>query len=194
MNQFNQPNTPMNPINIENLMSRMQQEDMRNKKLMKGIFVLYLALSIMYTLFLVINPDAELTLIDRIAGLCYVVAFLLGSLYFRREYAMYKNMNYTLPLMQLLEKTEKRYRFFSRKWLPVSGVIILINIGVSLSFWHQSTKWIGNTWQDMLITEAIFWTIVLVSGYIGYLRWKARSYPIWKDTKSLLDELKDETS
>ena len=194
MNQFNQANTPMNPINIENLLSRMQQEDTRNKKLMKGVFILYMVMSIMYALFLVVNPDPDLSLIDRISGLCYVFAFLLGSLYFRREYTMYKNMDYTLPLMQLLEKTEKRYRFFSRKWLPVSGVIILINIGVSLSFWHQSTKWIGNTWQDMLITEAIFWTIVLVSGYIGYLRWKARSYPIWKDTKSLLDELKDETS
>ena len=191
MNQFNQPNTPMNPINIENLLSRMQHEDTRNKKLMKGVFILYMVMSIMYALFLVVNPDPDLSLIDRISGLCYVFAFLLGSLYFRREYTMYKNMDYTLPLMQLLEKTEKRYRFFSRKWLPVSGVIILINIGISLSFWHQSTKWIGNTWQDMLITEAIFWTIVLVSGYIGYLRWKARSYPIWKDTKSLLDELKD---
>ena len=191
MNQFNQPNTPMNPINIENLLSRMQQEDTRNKKLMKGVFILYMVMSIMYALFLVVNPDPDLSLIDRISGLCYVFAFLLGSLYFRREYTMYKNMDYTLPLMQLLEKTEKRYRFFSRKWLPVSGVILLINIGISLSFWHQSTKWIGNTWQDMLITEAIFWTIVLVSGYIGYLRWKARSYPIWKDAKSLLDELKD---
>ena len=184
----------MNPINIENLLSRMQQEDMRNKKLMKGVFVIYLVLSIVYALFLVVNPDPDLSLIDRISGLCYVFAFLLGSLYFRREYTMYKNMDYTLPLMQLLEKTEKRYRFFSRKWLPVTGVVVLINVGISLSLWHRPTMWNGSTLERMIITEAIFWTVMFISGYIGYLRWKARSYPIWKDTKSLLDELKDETS
>ncbi len=178
-------------IDLDNLINRTQTEDNRNKNLMKGVFILYLICTILYAILLLFNPDPELTLFDRLGGLCYVMAFLIGTIYFRREYLIYKKLDYTLPLLQLLERTEKRYRFFSRKWIPVILVVVMVDLGISLSFTGQNHLWIQSPLHKFLIIQSVYWIIVFTSGLVGYLIWKKRSYPIWTDAKTLLSELKD---
>jgi glycopeptide antibiotics resistance protein len=178
-------------IDVDNLINRTQKEDERNKNLMKGVFILYVICTVLYSFLLLFNPDPELTLYHRLGGLCYVMAFLIGAIYFRREYKIYKNMDYTMPLLQLLERTEKRYRFFSRKWIPIIVVVILIDLGISLTQHARDYPFIQDVADNVLIIQAGYWILVFVSGFIGYLIWKKRSYPIWKDSKTLLSELKD---
>jgi hypothetical protein len=178
-------------INVDDLINRTQKEDNRNKGLMKGVFILYLVCTILYAILLLFNPDPELTLNDRLGGMCYVAAFLIGTIYFRREYLIYKRMDYSLPLLQLLERTEKRYRFFSLKWIPIIVVVVLIDIGISLSLTGHNHLWVQSPLEKFLIIQLVYWFIVFTSGFIGYLIWKKRSYPIWKDSKTLLWELKD---
>ena len=96
-----------------------------------------------------------------------------------------------MPLLQLLEQSEKRYRFFSSKWLPVIVIVILIDLGICLSLNSQNDIWTGDFIVKLLISQAAFWITMFISGFIGYLIWKKRSYPIWKDSKTLLSELKD---
>jgi hypothetical protein len=179
------------PINLEDLVNRTQKEDSRNKRLMKAVFILYLVCTILYAALLLFNPDPDLTFTDRIGGMCYVAAFLIGTLYFRREYLIYKRMDYCLPLLQLLELTEKRYRFFSLKWIPIIVVVVLIDMGISLSMTGHNHLWVQSPLEKLLIIQLVYWIIVFTSGFIGYLIWKKRSYPIWKDSKTLLSELKD---
>jgi hypothetical protein len=178
-------------IDVDNLINRTQKEDQRNQKLMKGVFILYVICTVLYSILLLFNPDPDLTLFNRLGGLCYVMAFLIGAIYFRREYKIYKNMDYTLPLLQLLERTEKRYRFFSRKWIPIIIVVVLIDMGISLSLTGRNHLWAQDPIEKLLIIQAVYWLIIFTSGFVGYLIWKKRSYPIWKDSKTLLSELKD---
>jgi hypothetical protein len=191
MNQINEIMNGNHPIDVDNLINRTQKEDNRNKGLMKGVFVLYLVCTIMYAIMLLFNPDPDLTLTDRLGGMFYVAAFLIGTIYFRKEYLVYKKMDYTLPLLQLLELTEKRYRFYSRKWIPVIIVVVLIDFGISLSLTGRNHMWSQDPMTKLLIIQALYWVTILISGFIGYLLWKKRSYPIWKDAKTLLSELKD---
>jgi hypothetical protein len=179
------------PIDVDNLINRTQKEDNRNKGLMKGVFVLYLICTILYAVMLLFNPDPDLTLTDRLGGMCYVAAFLVGTIYFRREYLIYKTLDYTLPLLQLLESTEKRYRFYSRKWFPVIVVVTLIDIGISISMTGQTHLWAQTPLHKFLIIQGVYWFFVLGSGFVGYLIWRKRSRPIWRDAKTLLSELND---
>ena len=184
----------MNPtpsIEIENLMSRMQKEDKRKRNYVKTIFIVYLLFSVFLAVLLLINPDPDLDLADRISGLFYIAAFLFGSWYFRREYKMYKNMDYTLPLMQLLEKTEKRYRFFNRKWLPISIIVVLIEIGEIIPYINGFMVWNEEVIHRLFIMQALFLCALTVGASIGYIIWKKRTYAIWKDAKTLLSELKN---
>ncbi|MEI6122749.1 MAG: hypothetical protein WCQ95_03905 [Bacteroidota bacterium] len=191
MNQINEIMNGNHPIDVDNLINRTQKEDNRNKGLMKGVFVLYLICTILYAFILPFNPDPDLTIYERVGGLFYVAAFLIGTIYFRKEYLIYKKMDYTLPLLQLLELTEKRYRFYSPKWIPIIIIVALINVGISLSLTGSHHLWIHEPINKFLFIQATYWLLVFTSGFIGYLIWKKRSYPIWKDAKILLSELKD---
>jgi len=178
-------------IDVDNLIVRTQKEDNRNKRLMNAIFILYLVCSILYAALFLLNPDPELTLMDRMAGMCYVLAFVTGSFFFRREYLIYKKMDYSIPLLQLLEKTEKRYRFFTRKFLPVLVIVTLIDMGISITFMNGRHLQSFSITEKFFMIQAVYWGLMFTSGFIGYLIWRKRSYPIWKDSKTLLSELKD---
>ena len=189
MNQGNEKLNGNHNIDVDNLISRMEKEDGRNKRMMKSIFNLYLVCTVLYTLLFVINPDPALTIYDRLGGLCYVTAFLAGTFFFRREYLALKNTDYSLPLLQLLRQNEVRYRFFSVKWLYMLGIVVLIGIGISFSFSNPGRLMQFSLIEKLVIIQGVYWSILTASGFIGYRLWKKRSYPIWKDSKTLLDDL-----
>lgn len=191
MKDNNKNITPSQPIDTENLIVRMQKEDKRNKKIMKIMFFVYLACTLFYTFLFVINPYPDMSSKDRIAGLYYVLAFVIGTFYFIWEYRNYKKVDYSLPLLMILEKTEKRFRFFGVKWIPILIVVILISFGVSLSYLHYLEYWQATVCEKTLVIQAVYWAIMFISGFIGYLIWRKRSRPIWKDAKTLLEELKN---
>ena len=189
MNQGNEKLNGNHNIDVDNLISRMEKEDGRNKRMMKSIFNLYLVCTVLYTLLFVINPDPALTIYDRLGGLCYVTAFLAGTFFFRREYLALKNTDYSLPLLLLLRQNEVRYRFFSVKWLYMLGIVVLIGIGISFSFSNPGRLMQFSLIEKLVIIQGVYWSILTASGFIGYRLWKKRSYPIWKDSKTLLDDL-----
>jgi hypothetical protein len=182
---------PVTPINTDNLIARMQKEDKRNKRIMKGMFFIYLAFSIIYLYMFVINPDPLLSFTYRISGLCFVLAFVVGTLFFWKRYKKFKNLDYTLPLAQLLEKTAERYKFWGTKWIPVYIVVVLVNIGFTMSYYESYQHWDASPFIKIIVLQAIYWGIMSVGGFIGYLRWRRHSMPIWKGAKTLLEELKN---
>jgi len=174
----------------ENLIARMRKEDNRNKKIMFGMFILYLVFTIFYAILFIFNPDPELSLTDRMAGHSYVLAFIIGTFYFIWEYLIYKKVDYSTPLMTLLKKTVRRYRFFSIKWIPVLIVVLIISYGFTISYVERLASWDASTCNKILTIQAAYWGIMVIAGLIGYLIWRKRSRPIWKDAKTLLEELK----
>ena len=86
MDKINENKNGNHSIDVDNLINRTRKEDQRNQKMMKGVFILYVICTIFYAGLMVLNPDPDLTLYHRLGGLCYVAAFLIGAIYFRREY------------------------------------------------------------------------------------------------------------
>jgi len=181
---------PTNFSDTENLIARMRKEDNRNKKIMFGMFILYLVFTIFYAILFIFNPDPELSLTDRMAGNSYVLAFIIGTFYFIWEYLIYKKVDYSTPLLTLLKKTVRRYRFFSIKWIPVIIVVIIIGYGFTISYVERLAAWDTGTCTKVLTIQAVYWGIMVVAGLIGYLIWRKRSRPILRAAKSLLEELK----
>jgi len=191
MKNTNNYTTPSQPVDTENLILRMQKEDKRNKKIMMGMFFLYHIFSIFYTFLFLINPDPKLTSTDRITGLSFVVAFIIGTIYFIWEYRNFKKVDYSLPIITILEKTEKRYRFFRTKWMPVMIIVSIVSFGITLSYIDQLAYWDVSLFGKILAIQGVYWAIMFIAGIIGYLIWRKRSRPIWKDAKTLLEELRD---
>jgi hypothetical protein len=189
MNQNDEITNGRNTIDADDLISRTQAEDSRNSRMMKSIFYLYLFCTAFYTLLFVVNPDPDLTKLDRLAGLCYVTAFITGTFFFRKEYKALKNVVYAVPLLQLLQQNEVRYRFFSHKWWYVILIVLLIGAGLSISFTNPMRFGMYTTSEKLVVIHGIYWSVLTISGFVGYRIWKKRSWPIWKDSKDLLKEL-----
>lgn len=155
------------------------------------MFFLYLIFSIFYIFLFIINPDPALTSNDRITGLSFVVAFIIGTIYFVWEYRNFKKVDYSLPIITILEKTEKRYRFFRSKWIPVIFIVAIVSFGITLSYVDRLAYWDVSLLGKILAIQGVYWAIMFIAGIIGYLIWRKRSRPIWKDAKTLLEELKN---
>jgi len=187
----NHNTTPSQPVNVDNLISRLQREDKRNKRIMMVMFIIYLAFSLIYLYLFILNPAPSLSFTYRMAGLCFVIAFFIGTVFFWFRYKNLKKLDYTLPLVQVLEKTVERFRFWGAKWIPVLIVVLLVDIGFTISYYHKFEYWDTTFLIKILSIQVIYWGIMLVGGLIGYWRWIKRSKTIWKDAKTLLKELKN---
>ncbi len=187
----NNYNTPSQAVDTENLIARMQKEDRRNKRNMYGLFFVYLAFSLIYFFLFVINPDPLLSAMHRFAGILFVIAFMIGTVFLWFRYKKFKNLDYTLPLVQVLEKTVERYCYWGKKWITVSIIIILIDIGFTISYYAKFEYWDVAFWIKILVIQAFYWGLMALAGFVGYLIWRRRSRPIWRDARKLLDELKN---
>lgn len=178
-----------NSMPDDDFLARVQKEDSRNKNLIKSVLIMYLICTVFYAALFIINPDPELSIYDRLGGIFYVAAFSLGSLYFLYEYRTMKKIDYSLPIKLLLIKTEKRYRFCSLKWIPIIIVVILIDAGISFSFANPERYDFMRSDLKLFYIQLVYWFIMIVSGFIGYIIWRKRSLPIWKNAKAMLKEL-----
>jgi hypothetical protein len=189
MNKMNETGNGNHAIDVDNLITRLQREDIRNKKTLKSVFTLYLVCTVFYAALFVLNPDPDLTFYDRLAGLFYVAAFVTGTMFFRKEYLAYNNIDYTIPLLQLLDRTEKRFRLLSPKLLIAIAIVVLIDLGISFSFSNPNRMVHYSLAEKLLFVQGFYWGTIFISGFIGYLIWRKRSFPIWKESKMLLEEL-----
>lgn len=84
-----------------------------------------------------------------------------------------------------------RYRFLGWRWLIILLILILIDFGISLSYLNPDRLMQFTMSEKLLIIQGVYWSIMVAAGIVGYVLWKKRTYPIWKDSKLLLAELKE---
>jgi hypothetical protein len=189
MNESFKSNQDRMKVNVDDLINRTKAEDQKGSKTLRSVYILYVVLSVFYTLLFVANPDPDLTRYDRIAGLLYVLAFTAGALFFRKEFRMLNRMDYTLPLITLIRGAEVRYRFFGYKWWYLLFIVTLIGAGLSFSFRNPARLTMFSETEKLFFVQAVYWSVIFLSALLGYFHWKKRSYPVWRDAKKLLEEL-----
>lgn len=179
-NKFN------NNENMETLITNLKNEDSRNLKLMKSFRIIYLIFTIIYVLLMVLNPDPNLPLMQRISGLCFVLSFFLFFLIFNKNYKEYKKVDYSLPLAEMLKNAVKRYEMGYKKYLLLLPSIILIDLGLSLSDIFLTPN---ISLMHILAMQIGFFLLMFISAYIGFLIWKNKQKPLRDKAIELLKEL-----
>lgn len=188
MNNKNE-NQSRNPIDLDSLVNELKKKDDRQKTTYRRFYIMLSVFVVIYALLLVVNPDPELTLYHRLAGLSYVMAFVIGAWLFRREHRMIVAVNYADPLLEVLKSAALRYRPFSKRFLPYILVLLFIDLGITLG---GPKRYLPENWTDeqkILMTQVVYWGIMLISAMIGYLLWRVRYRPLWLGLKQMIDEL-----
>ena len=188
MNNKNE-NQSRNPIDLDALVNELKKKDDRQKKTYRRFYVMMSVLVVFYALLLVVNPDPELTFVQRISGLFYVMAFIIGAWLFRKEHRTMASINYADPLLKVLKSAAERYRPFNKRILPWLLVLLFINLGITLS---GPGRYMPENWTDtqrIVVIQVIYWGIMVISAVIGYLMWRVRYRPLWLALKQMIGEL-----
>lgn len=171
---------------IDSLVVNLKKEDLKNLNLMKIFKWIYLVMIIAYTLLMVVNPDSDLKLHNRISGICYVVGFGIFMLIFRKYHKEYSEIDYTVPVVEMLSKATKRYKFRWKSIVITLPSLILIDIGVVLSSYFDTPE---IDWYRVFYFQLFYFTLMFISGFIGYLIWKKKQKPLYEGAMQLLKEL-----
>lgn len=177
-------------MDFESLISEMETTDSKYKKVMRRFQIMFFVFIFFYAGIFIINPDPELTINDRIAGACYVIAFSLFAIQFRNLYKRLKKVNYFDTVKKVLQDAEKRYRLWQKNILLIGVAILLIDAATILILYD---KFIENwtVWQFIAVVQVVFILLVGIGFTIGYFKWRKESRPIWLSTKALLKDLEE---
>jgi hypothetical protein len=175
--------------NMDTLIHKLQSKDREFKKAVGILQIFFFVLMLIYVVVYVFNPDLSLN--QRIGGICYVLAFSLLAFHFRKKHTKYKNVNYSASVKELMTEAEKRYRFWKGNQLISSVLaIILLDVGTYLILIkYSSDKW---SLLQIFFGVQVFYLISAAIGFIiGFINWKKEIRPFWKSLKTMLKEFEE---
>lgn len=179
---------------LDQVVDQLKHLDNKNKKLMYRMFILYLLFALFYLGLLILNPDPELTLENRIQGIMYVLIFVVAALFFRHHYRKTYKADYTAPVLKMLEDARDRYRLLR----PGKIWFMLFIIGVTdivVTWALVDDHFFPESWSQLkviLSIQAGYFATMGISFLVGYLIWRKKSRPMVRNLTRIIDELTKE--
>ena len=169
-------------------MTRFKEEDTRNTRKMKFFKWLFLVMIIIYTALFIVNPDPSLAMRYRISGLCFVSAFALFAVFFKKYHSDFRKVDYSVSSFEMLNQAAKRYDLTFSRYLFMLPSILLIDAALVIS---EISEWTTvELLNRILYVQAFYIPLMLISAFTGYLIWRRKQRPIRDAALRLLEELK----
>lgn len=174
--------------NLDSLINELKEKDEKARKFFRNFSILMTILVFFYFGLLVVNPDNELTLNQRISGVCYVIAFVVGAVMYRNEYTRLNAKNYNRPLLIMLKEQTEKFRFFSIRFFKLLLIPVILNIGLSIA----PPRYIPTDWPQMkriLFLQVVFWIVMIIAGVIAYFMVRKRNQPFLDSINEIIRDL-----
>jgi Ca2+/Na+ antiporter len=178
----------MNPEVFNNLIETLIHADKsQNRKLRLAYYLLFF---VGFCFLFVFSLNTTLTDISQIIlANVFVVALVIVALYLRGKYVNKNRTDYSLPLLNVLKKTERRYRFWSSEWIFIVILIMLSNLTVSVLFRliplsDQLTP-AGLT----ILAQSIYLPLLGLAFLLEWISWKKLRKPVGEKTVEMIKEL-----
>jgi uncharacterized membrane protein YbaN (DUF454 family) len=175
------------------VVDQLKRLDNKNKRLMFRMFIFYLIFSVFYLGLMILNPDPELTLENRLQGVVYVMIFLVAAFFFRHHYRKTYRVDYTAPVLKMLEDARERHKLLrpGKTWFII---FIVLTCDVAVTWALADHTWPA-TWSRLtiiLVIQAGYITFMGYSYLVGYLIWRKKSRPLVRNLTRLIEEFKRE--
>jgi amino acid permease len=176
---------------LDQVVDQLKSLDSKNKKLMYRMFILYLGFALFYLGLMILNPDPELTLENRIQGVLYVLIFAVAALFFRYHYRTTYKVDYTAPVLKMLEDARDRHRLLrpGKGWFLVF-IIVVSDIVVTWAMIDHNWPDHWTLTQVILFNQAWYFAVIVLSFLIGYMIWRKKTLPLVRNLTRIIDELR----
>jgi hypothetical protein len=178
-----------NFIDMENLLLQLKNEDKRTLRIMKNFKWMFFVMIFVYTMLMIVNPDPDLKLHQRISGVFYVLSFIYFAFLFRKYNNEFGNIDYSVTTTEMLKQAAERYKLTFTRYFYTLPPILFIDAGLTISLYYGWTS--IQPINRVLIIQAFFIPIMLISGFIGYIIWQKRQKPLYKGALNMLEKLNE---
>jgi len=172
---------------LDNLMHRMKSEDARNLRISKSFQWMYWIMIPIYAGLMIFNPDKELTILNRISGFFYVLSFVVFAIIFRQNTKEYKQVDYSLPTLEMMKKAVRRYQVWHPRLFLVLLALLLMDIGLTISFFPRLGGESGL--MNIVWFQITYFSVMTISFLIGLQIWRTRQKPIRDQALAIVKEL-----
>lgn len=172
---------------MDQLINKLKKEDRQNYLLSKWFQIFYWILTPLYFAFLVVNPDPELTVNDRLIGSFYVLCFVSFAFIFWHMKKSYRQIDYSLPSVVMLEQAAERYKLWQRRTFFALIPLFFASVGLGLTYFDRVN--ISNPVLRIIVIEAAIWCFIALAFLVGVAIWYVKQKPLRDHALKLLREL-----
>ncbi|MDA3866326.1 MAG: hypothetical protein PF489_06175 [Salinivirgaceae bacterium] len=171
-----------NILGTDQLIQKLKKEDAYYLRLVKTMQYVYWGLIPIYLFLAVRDYYTEGVIQDAIGSLLYMFSLIIFAIIFRQFYKEYNNVDYAMPVLQMLKKAERRYQPFSSKtaWLYVG--VLLMDFGI---YFNTS---LGYTFWEV---QLYYGGMIVVATIIGYIVYLTKYKTIRDNAKRLIREIEN---
>lgn len=178
---------PFNSIDMESFIGKLKEEDKSYLLIVQTFKWVYLFLTGLYFLIYFAFPFRDSTSLQKLSDLLFILAFAFLFIIFSRYYRMFRKLDYSVSLSEMLSKVIKRYRLSIATFIEASVPLLLIDLSITLNIYHDLT-WMSPV-SRVLVVQAFLIPLFVGAGYIGYLVWKKKQKPLVDNAKEMLKDL-----
>lgn len=178
------------PVYLDQVMDSLKKLDLRNKKLMHGMYIVYVVFALIYFGLLILNPDPELTVSKRLQGAMYVLIFGMSAIYFRYHFRKNKAVDYSAPILDMLTAARERHKLWTKGTVSfITAIVGLTDIVVTWAMLDDKFLSDHSMIVRILLIQSGYFLIIGTSFLIGYVTWRRKSMPLVRNLSRIIDEL-----
>lgn len=166
------------------LLEIVKKEDAKSKKQSKRFFLVTAIATVVYIFIFIVNPDPELSINTRLAGSCFIVAFLILAVLFREKHNRLKKSLYLVSLKEFLEGAKKRFQFWNPKQLWLIAVVLLVDVAGMFSI----SKYFDHfgPFSGIIVYQVLYFGFLAFGFFMGRRDWAKNKKPILTKIEKML--------
>jgi len=172
--------------NIEELISQLKQKDLGQMNLYKRVSIFYAVMmpfyfvSVIYLISLEFDETAKIFAVNQF---CFFIIFSLFFVFFRKTYLKLKNIDYSIPILEVFQNARKRYTFWNgEKWIIITSIILL-----DIIFTNKFSD--GYNPDNILLIQIIYFSVISLAMLIRYFVWKSKYKPLLLGIESIIKDI-----
>lgn len=164
----------------------LQIEEAKAKRKYKQMYIFYAIGAVGYFGAFILNTDPDLTIRNRIAGTCFILAFAILAVLSCKRFSEIKRSSFLDSQKQFLQNARKSYLFWNKQQIWLIPVLLFVNAGATFSVSNHFGELTNVT--GVLLFQAAFWSLMGFGFYMGKQAWAKKKKPILEKIEAMLRE------